>query len=288
MSQSSIAPSPAVTPPVESDPAEEKRLRGRARRRAMYCPGAGWALLGHSTRGTLVFISFLMGYGSLVWMLCTLSPPSIWTAGAVMLVAAVLWLIEVFDVGWCRPRPDRENWLVRRFAIATFSVVIMILALPLVLLTRFGSIAILDDRMAPTIESGERLVYHRYVANRDLHAGAVTVYRVPAATKIGTPGEFTVARLLAVPGDELTIQRDHFVVDGEVTPYRALAAPPKAPVPVPNRPKSLTVPDGSYFVVLDSSSADIDGQQIGWLHRGDFVSTKLFHFGRGGVLTPVK
>jgi signal peptidase I len=288
MSPSSIAPSPAVTPPIETDPAEEKRLRVRARRRAMYCPGAGWALLGYGTRGTLVFATFAIGFSALIWMLWTLSPASLWAAGATMLVAVVLWVVEALDVGWCRTRPDRGSWLVRRFAIATFTMVVMVLALPLVLLLRFGSIAIFDDRMAPTIESGERLIFHRGIADRDLHEGAVVVYRVSAETKVGMPGELTVARILAVPGDELAIQRKHFLVNGEVSRYRAVDVPPKAPVKISERPKSLTVPEDCYFVVLDSSSADIDGQQIGWLHRGDLVSTRLFHFGAHGVLTPVK
>lgn len=288
MSQSSIAPGPAVPPPIETDPVEEKRLRVRARRRAMYCPGAGWALLGYGTRGTFVFTSFAIGFGALVWTLWTLSPASLWTAGATMLVAAALWVVEALDVGWCRMRPERESWLVRRFAIATFAIVVMVLALPLLLLSRFGSLAILDDRMAPTIESGERLIFHRGVAGRDLHEGVVVVYRIAPESKVGMSGEFTVARILAVPGDELAIQRKHFLVNGEVSRYRALDAPPKAPLKIPERPKSLTVPDDCYFVVLDSSSADIDGQQIGWLHRRDLVSTRLFHFGAHGVLTPVE
>jgi signal peptidase I len=284
---STIAPSPAPATTIERNSTEEKRLRTRARRRAMFCPGAGWALLGYGKRGTLVLASFVIGWASFVWMLWTLSPASVWAAGATMLAAVILWSIEALDVGWCIVRWAGENWLVRRFAITTFVIVVMVLAVPLVIVARCGSIAVGDNRMSPALEPGERLIYHRSVGPGDLREGTVVLYRVSRESKVGTPGELNFARILAAPGDELAIQRDHFLVNGQVSRYRAIAAP-KAPLKVPARPKSLTVPDDSYFVVLDSTATDIDGQQIGWVRRNDVVSTRLFHFGDRGILTPVE
>ncbi|HET6881486.1 MAG TPA: signal peptidase I [Pirellulales bacterium] len=283
---STIAPSPASQTDV-SDSTAEKRLRTRARRRAMFCPGAGWALVGYRGRGAMVLASFIVGWASLVWMLWTLSPASVWAAGATMLATVVLWSIEALDVGWCVVRAAGENWLGRRFAITTFVVIVMVLEVPLVILSRCGSIAVGDERMAPTLDAGERLIYHRSVAGRDLHEGAVVLYRVSSESKVGTTGALSIARILAAPGDKLAVGRDHFIVNGEVSRYRAIPAP-KAPLKIPARPESLTVPDDSYFVALDSSSADIDGQQIGWVRRSDIISTRLFHFGDRGVMRPVK
>ncbi|HEX7376092.1 MAG TPA: hypothetical protein VF278_03220, partial [Pirellulales bacterium] len=72
---SSIAPSPSESAPSQTDLPDEKRLRAQARRRATFCPGSGWALLGHGRRGTIVFISFLAFAAALVWMLWSLSTP---------------------------------------------------------------------------------------------------------------------------------------------------------------------------------------------------------------------
>ena len=286
---SSSAESPAAVSPVETSKNGEKELRGRARRRASICPGAGWALLGYSKRGATVLIIVAVCLASLAWLVLALSSASIWAAAIATLVAAAVWTIELLDTGWCVVRPSADSLLVRRFAMTTIVVWFAGLAIPLLVALRFGSIEIADDRMAPAIEPGERLIYHRHVAEGDLREGTVILYRLPPHAKGGTPGELVIARILAAPGDELTIQGGHYLVNGQVSRYRPIVANPKAPLSVPAYPKKLRVPELRYFVVQDSRDTGIDSQQLDWARRVDLVSTRLFHFGgRGGVMRPVE
>ena len=252
----------------------------------MFCPGAGWALLGYGKRGALVLASVAVCWMAVAWMLWTLSPASVWAAGLALLLALAVLSMELLDVGWCIIRPVPPGPLVRRFGLLTLVTWVAALAVPLLVLSRFAPLTMTYDRMSPTIEPGEQLVYHRHIES-DLKAGTVILYQLSPQAKLGRPGEWVVARILAAPGDEVAIQRGHYVVNGEVTRYRAAVATPDAPVKVPPG-KSLTVPDQRYFVVQDSAATGLDSQQLGWVRRGDLVSTRLFHFGGRGVLRPVE
>ncbi|HVX11147.1 MAG TPA: signal peptidase I [Pirellulales bacterium] len=298
----SIAPSPLVTSTSESNLTEEKQLRARARRRALFCPGAGWALLGYANRGLAVLAGFVACWAAIVWMVLTLSPASIWSAAIGTLFALVAWIAELFDIGWCRVRPGGDGLLVRRFGLITFASCAALLVPPLLVASHFGMTEVIGDGMWPTIESGERLVFHRHVADRDLKEGTVVLYRVPPRTKAALPGELVVARILAAPDDELSIEREHYLVNGEVSRYRITMVTP-VELTVPPKPKTLTVPDNRYFVVQDCQTTgtgnrqrnkqqadkqQLDSRQIGWVRRIDIVSTRLFHFGGSGLLRPVE
>lgn len=284
---SSIAPSRTDTLPLENDPAAEKRLRVQARRRATFCPGSGWALLGYGRRGAIVFVSFLAFTASLVWMLWVLNTQSVYAAAATTLLAAIVWTAEWFDVGWCIVRPHREHWLVRRFGIATYTTLAIVIAVPLLTATRFMPLTIEDDYMEPAIQRGEQLICHWGFAEQDFVRGAAVLWKLPARANVGKPGEAFIARILALPGDEVSIRRGQYVVNGEATRFRAAPAAAQSESKVPAAPKTLVVPDGRYFAVQDGPSG-VDSQSLGWLRRRDAVSTRLFHFGRGGILRPVK
>ena len=163
------------------------------------------------------------------------------------------------------------------------------LAIPLLMVLSFGSIeADNDERMAPAIEPGETLIYHRFVSDRDLKRGGVILFKLPPHAQGATPGELLIARILAGPDDEVTIRDGHYVVNGEETRYRVNAAPLKAPLVVPAYPRKLIVPDSRYFVVQDSLDTGIDSQQLDYARRMDIVSARLFHFGARGLMRPVE
>lgn len=284
---SSIAPSPSESAPPQTDLPDEKRIRAQARRRATFCPGSGWALLGHGRRGTIVFISFLAFAAALVWVLWSLSAPSIYAVAVTTLFAAVFWTAEWFDVGWCVVRPHGDHWLVRRFAIATYTTVATVIAVPLLTAVRFVPLTLNDDYMDPAIRRGEQLVYHRAIAPPDFTQGAVALWKLPERAKIGKPGETFVARILAMPGDKISVRRGQYMVNGEATIYRAAPVIAQTAAKVPRSPETLTVPDERYFVVQDGPSG-VDSQSLGWLQAGDAISARLFHFGRQGILRPVK
>jgi signal peptidase I len=286
---SSTLPAPAVSSAGDSPPIDEKAARAKARRRASVCPGAGWALLGYPARGNLVLLSVVAWLASVMWLILTLSPASIQAAGITTLVALAVWTAELLDTGWCYVRPPAKSLLARRFGLTTIVVWGIGLMLPLLVIRWFGAIDVgIDDRMSPTIEPGERLVFHRRVRDADLKRGTVIVFRLPRTAQGGTTGEQVVARILAAPDDELTIRNDHYVVNGEATRYLARDFHGKVPLHVPAYPRKLIVPPTRYFVVQDSLDTGIDSQQLDYARQIDIVSARLFHFGRGGFLRPVK
>lgn len=290
MSMSSTAPAPAATPSSDLSQQDEKAIRRRARRRANFCPGAGWALLGHTRRGRFVLLCVLACQASIAWLILTLSTPSLWAAGISTVVAFAVWTAELLDIAWCRVRPHGQSALAIRSSFATAIIwCIGVIVVPLLTIVSFGVTETdLDSRMSPTIEPGERLVYHRGVADRNLKQGQVILYRLPPHVKGGTPGELVVARILAAPDDELTIRDDHYVVNGDVSRHQPPGAIRKAPVSVPAYPKKLIVPPARYFIVQDSLATGLDSQQLDYARRIDIVSTCLFHFGTHGLMRPVE
>lgn len=291
---------------VELSQAEEKTLRNRARRRAGLCPGAGWALLGHPQRGLLALVCVAAMLATLAWLVISLSTASIWAAAAATVIAAAVWIAEMLDVAWCSVRPATESVLTQRYRFTTFVLWTAMIAVILLVPVCFGALAIEYDRMAPTLEPGDYVIYHRGAAESELRPEAIIVYRLPPYSKLGKPGSLEVARILAAPGDKLAVQlpknekqpagqkkrskrsspprAGHYLVNGEVTAYQGPAAA-DLPLAVPAYPKQIKVPDGCYFVVQDSEDTGIDSQQLEWLRRGDIVSTRLFDARR---VRPVK
>lgn len=253
----------------------------------MFCPGSGWALVGQGRRGTIAFASFMVFAAAVVWMLWTWSAPSLYAAAVAALVALIVWTAEWFDLGRCVVRPQDDHWLVRRFGISTYATVAVVIAVPLLTAVRFVPLKLQDDSMEPAIQRGEQLVYHRGITEQDFIEGSVVLWKLPARAKVGKPGEIFVARIIALPGDMVSIRRGQYVVNGQATIYRAAPVGRQAALEVPRSPDTLSVPDGRYFVVQDGPSA-VDSQSLGWLQPSDAASTRLFHFGRGGILRPVK
>jgi signal peptidase I len=286
MSMSSTAPAP-YAPIIEISPGEEKAIRRQARRRASYCPGAGWALLGYPQRGKTVLLCVALCLISAVWLLLTLSTASIWAAAATMLIALLAWSAELFDVGRCVVRSPADSFLVHRRTIPTMLVYGVVAFTPLLVLVSFGEIKIDDDRMAPAIEPGEHLIYHRHVSDRELKPGAIILYRLPPHARGGMPGELVVARILAAPDDELTIRDGHYVVNGQVSRNQPPGKIRKAPLSVPGYPRKLIVPPARYFIVQDSPATGLDSQQLDYVRRIDIVSARLFHFGARGLMRPM-
>jgi len=286
---SSTAPAPSAPTHVDIPQAEEKTIRRQARRRASLCPGAGWALLGYRTRGNFVLLCVVAWLVSMFWLVLTLSPASVWAAGGTTLIALAIWSVELLDTAWCVVRRPAESLLVQRFGLTTTMVWAASLVIPLVMVLSLGSIeADNDQRMAPAIEPGERLIYHRHVSQRDLKRDSVILFRLPPHAKGGSSGEMVVARVLATPDDELTIRDGHYVINGEVSRYRPRPAERTFPLPVPAYPRKLIVPDARYFIVQDSLEAGLDSQQLDYARRMDIVSARLFHFGPRGLMWPVK
>lgn len=266
---------------------DEPRLRTRARWRAWFCPGAGWAILGRGRWTNATFFAYLVFLASLAWLIVSCSPPALWLSIATFVVALTAWSGEIAAVRRAAIQPDSRVWLARRFWPALTLVVLASLGIPALLAREFGWTIVADMGMSPTLEAGERVLFRRRIVPRDLRAGAVVLFRLPPQTRVGEPGMPLVGRLLAVPGDSIAIRKGKYVVNGETTDYLADTKPVDAAIDIPKWPQTLKVRDEQYFVVQDSPRPGIDSRQWSWIYDRDLTSARLIHVRGERFLQPV-
>jgi signal peptidase I len=137
-----------------------------------------------------------------------------------------------------------------------------------------GSMRIGGQGMMPTLISGDILLYRNHVFREDLHPDHLVFFRTSADSAWGNGGDLVVARILATPGDELSVLGGHFLVNGK----RALPASPlgkfRSSLEIPPPPKSLRVPPGCYFVVQDDPKNSFDSRVLSWAREPKLVATR--------------
>ena len=281
----SVLEDPACPTPVLD--AEDARLRVRARRRAWFCPGAGWALLGRSRWGNFTFVVYLVFLAALAWFIVSLSRFALWLSLAALVVTVVAWSSEIAATRRAAIKAAPPGWLVRRFWPATMLVWAASLVVPALLAREFGW-TVIGEGMSPAIDIGESVLFRRRIEPRELRRGAAVLFRLPPQTRVGEPGMLLAGRLLAVPGDTISIRKGKYVVNGETTDYLAEKNLAGAAIDVPQWPQTLKVREERYFVVQDSPRPGLDSRSVSWIHDRDLVSARLIHVARGQLLKAVE
>jgi len=136
-----------------------------------------------------------------------------------------------------------------------------------------------SESMEPTLDVGQRVLVNRFIYDfHDPHIGDVVVFHPPAGADNGTecgaphgPEEACdkptakesdqnfIKRIVAGPGDKLSIKNGHPVVNGvEKTdePYII----PCGSAGACNLPKTITIPPGMYFMMGDNRGASDDSR----------------------------
>lgn len=283
-----VETSHSTSPPDDQESVDEYRLRRQARRRSWFSPGAGWALIGHPLKAWLTLITYVALIASALWLIWRLSALAFWLTVTFFVATLVIWSLELASLGRATVRLTPSAWLVRGFWPITLLVGLSSLAVPALMWVELDVTRIRGGGMEPSIASSESLVYHRHPTKGDLARGRVIVCKLSEETRVGRPGLLLIGRVLALPGDKLSIRGGAYVVDGESTDYLADSRIDQPAIDVPKWPKEVTVPDERYFVVQDSPRPGLDSRSFSWIRWQDIESTRIHSLRPDRLLQPVE
>jgi signal peptidase I len=202
-----------------------------------------------------------------------------------ILASLVLYLsFYLAEQVWCRSvaiYPGGEKRLLSRFfvpcCVGGYGVIIAVLVLFFLIV---GSMRIRGSGMMPTFRSGDLLLYHRHVFPDDLRPGHLILFRTSPNSAWGTGGDAVIGRILAVPGQELSIERDHYLVNGKSTVAVAPVGSYHLALEIPGSPQTLKVPTGSYFIVQDNPPNSFDSRVLSWAKESDLIGTRIISMNR--------
>jgi signal peptidase I len=257
-------------------------------RRSWACPGAGFAVLGRHGLALVTYLTSLATLGASAWLVIDPGPAPLWATLGLLAVAAALWVAEQVGIKRLRPQAPKPRFLVGGFLPASAAAWLATAVVLTLLFSRFGSLQLAGSGMAPTLERGERVLYEKRVDPTALRPGTIIVYHLSARSAWGEPGWLVISRILAVPGDQLSIHDGRYLVNGRPGPLVAETGRYQPVVRIPFAPESLTLPDSCFFVVQETPTGGFDSRVLSWVETRDVVSTRLYYLSGRGILKPVE
>ena len=152
-----------------------------------------------------------------------------------------------------------------------------------------------SESMEPTLDSGQRVLVNRFIYHlHDPHIGDVVVFHPPQGADgqvcgvdhpdnepcpQPTPQESDtnfIKRIVAGPGDRLSIQNGHPVVNGEMAQEDFIR--PCAGGNGCDLPKAITIPPDHYFMMGDNRGASDDSRFWGPVPRSWIIGEAFFTY----------
>lgn len=152
-----------------------------------------------------------------------------------------------------------------------------------------------SESMEPTLDVGQRVLVNRFVYHfQDPARGDIVVFHPPAGADRGVEcgvrprdGEACpkptaeessqnfIKRIVAGPGDRLSIRNGHPVVNGKIKTDEPYITPCGGVGPPCDMPRTITIPPDHYFMMGDNRGASDDSRFWGPVPR-DWIIGKTF------------
>jgi len=265
-------------------------LRREAMWRCHLCPGSGFTSIGYPAVGILYLVVSTLTLVTCGVAVITFATTAALIAGVLILVVLILYGIEILAVSRAKVRELPRNRLRYAFVPLAVAEGTLALATAAMFFGTSGSLRMQGRGMSPELQPGERLIYRKQVQSAALMVGMPILFRLNPENTWLNQRVLVTARILAIPGDRIAHDRDHYVVNGQQTQQAVGAVGRYArAIEVPEVPNSLVVPDGCYFIAQDNPGQSFDSQVLAWARRDGIVSTDTRHLVKDGeVLKRVK
>jgi signal peptidase I len=137
-----------------------------------------------------------------------------------------------------------------------------------------GSFLVRDTRMSPQLQPDERIVVNKWAyLFGGPSRGDVVVYYDP--TNLAAPPSF--GRVVAVPGDRVTVTPSEIQVDG-VALKESYVNVPSGVMPNATVLNDLKLGSNDYYILNDSRLNAADSRSIGAVPRSDIIGKAAFVF----------
>ena len=258
-----------------SQPDVSEQLRSQARWRSHFWPGSGFALLGHPGLAWLGTATIALMPATIFCFAFTFRPFFIWSVLASMVIYLCFYLAEQKMCRTVAIYPGGDKRLLSKFFIPLCAAgYVGLIGVMVLCFLNVSTLRIGGQGMTPTLLPGDILLYKSHVFQDDLQPGHIVFFRTSTDSAWGKGGDLVVARILAQPGHKLSVEGDHYVLNGKRTVPVAPLGTYRPSLEIPQAPQALTVPVGCYFIVQDNPPNSFDSRVLSWAKDSDLIGTR--------------
>jgi signal peptidase I len=165
-----------------------------------------------------------------------------------------------------------------QWAVVWENIRVLVIALAIALVIRWFIAEpryIPSGSMLPTLDLGDRIVVEKLSYHfQPVKSGDIVVFRTPPQLELlgYDPQQAFIKRIIATPGQTISVHDGLVYVDQTALPEPFIAAPPDYELP------ELTVPPESFFVLGDNRNNSNDSHIWGFVPAENIIGHAVFKF----------